>query len=84
MVTNQAELIRQARTEAVKNAADAANLMAGTSGAVLGEVLSIEEISSPVSATRSKKVNAMYLDATPISAGDAEVSVTVSCTYALQ
>ena len=84
--TKTADALREARTLAIKNAAEAANLMAKTAGAELGRVIKIEEHSSPVYAARaeSKMMMAANDFATPISAGDSEVAVTVYCEYELK
>ena len=84
--TKTVDALREARTLAIKNAAEAANLMAKTAGAELGRVIKIEEHSSPVYAARaeSKMMMAANDFATPISAGDSEVSVTVYCEYELK
>lgn len=77
--------IREARTNAIKNAYEAAKLMAGTSGAMLGKVLTIEEYNS--GARYNKVLNNSNYDATSESAqttiapGKAEVSVMVHCVY---
>ncbi len=78
--------VREARTQAVKNAYEAANLMAKTAGAELGRVLNINEQSygAPV---MPRSVNSLYKTAdtaTSITAGDKEISVTVSVTYELK
>ena len=89
--TKTADALREARTLAIKNAAEAANLMAKTAGAEVGRVMRIEERDSPMYAARgaNKMVMAAAYDyegaaPTPISAGDSEVAVTVYCEYELK
>lgn len=77
--------LREARTLAIKNAAEAANLMAKTAGAELGKIMNIEESSAPVRGSyESAKFMATNDFATPINAGNSEVSVTVHCNYELK
>ncbi|MBR5097569.1 MAG: SIMPL domain-containing protein, partial [Treponema sp.] len=45
--TRTDDALREARTLAIKNAAEAANLMAKTAGAELGKIISIQENSAP-------------------------------------
>lgn len=84
--TNIADAMREARTLAIKNAAEAANLMAKTAGADLGRVIKIEEQGCPSYArAESAKLMAAANDfATPITAGEQEVSVSVYCQYELK
>lgn len=84
--TKTSDALREARTLAIKNAAEAANLMAKTAGAELGRVIKIEELGSPIYAARaeSKMMMAANDFATPISAGNSEVSVTVHCEYEIK
>ena len=79
--------MREARTLAIKNAAEAANLMAKTAGAELGKIISIQEAGAPMYAARAEDAKMMATDAlfeTPINAGDNLVTVTVHCVYELK
>ena len=83
--TNIDDALREARTLAIKNAAEAANLMAKTAGAELGKVMSIQEQGSGSYGVReSAKLMAVNDFATPISAADSQVSVSVICNYELK
>ncbi|MBO7123649.1 MAG: SIMPL domain-containing protein [Treponema sp.] len=78
--------LREARTLAIKNAAEAANLMAKTAGAELGKIISIQESGAPTHAARVEGAKLMAANdfATPINAGDNLVTVTVYCVYELK
>lgn len=78
--------MREARTLAIKNAAEAANLMAKTAGAELGKIISIQEAGAPTQAARAEGAKMMAANdfATPINAGDNFVTVTVYCVYELK
>lgn len=84
--TKTDDALREARTLAIKNAAEAANLMAKTAGAELGKIISIQESGSPVYAARAEGAKLMAANdfATPINAGDNLVTVTVYCVYELK
>jgi len=89
--TKTGDALREARTLAIKNAAEAANLMAKTAGAEVGRVMRIEESGSPMYAARgaNKMVMAAAYDyeesvPTQINAGDSEITVTVHCEYELK
>lgn len=85
--TKTDDALREARTLAIKNAAEAANLMAKTAGAELGKILTIQESSAPVAAGRMEGAKLMAASndfATPISAGENQISVTVYCSYELK
>lgn len=85
--TKTEDALREARTLAIKNAAEAANLMAKTAGAELGKIISIQEQGSPAGARmESAKLMAVASNdfATPINAGDNLVTVTVYCNYELK
>ena len=86
-VSNTAPAVKQARILAMKKAEEAAKLLAGTGGASVGKILSIEEDFVPFS--DPVMLNAVASDslskaATKISAGKTDVSVTVHVTYSLQ
>ena len=85
--TKTGDAMREARTLAIKNAAEAANLMAKTAGAELGKIISIQEAGAPMYAARAEGAKMMATDAlfeTPINAGDNLVTVTVHCVYELK
>lgn len=84
--TKTDDALREARTLAIKNAAEAANLMAKTAGAELGKVISIQESGAPAgNAVRlSKAMEAANDFATPITPGDNVITVTVYCNYELK
>ena len=84
--TNVADAMREARTLAIKNASEAANLMAKTAGAELGRVIKIEEQGYPsYGRFEGAKMMAAANDfATPISAGEQEVAVSVYCQFELK
>lgn len=83
--TRTDDALREARTLAIKNAAEAANLMAKTAGAELGKIISIQENSAPAgSPVRLSKAEAVNDFATPINAGDNVITVTVYCNYELK
>ena len=86
--TNIDEAMREARTLAIKNAAEAANLMAKTAGAELGRIIEIQEQGSgayPMRMENAKLTTASISDfATPISAGEQQVTVSVYCQYELK
>lgn len=87
-VSNPELAIKQARTAAVQNAQEAANLIAGTTGSELGKVLNIEEVNalSPM----AKVSNAMYESSamadsqTPVQSGKINFTVTVDATFELK
>ena len=85
-VTDIQGAIKEARTEAVKKAYEAAKLMVGTSGANLGQVLEIQELSS--GPDYDNVVRPMMLSkaaaTTPIAVGKTEISISVRCTYAIE
>ena len=84
--TRTDDALREARTLAIKNAAEAANLMAKTAGAELGKIISIQENYAPAGnvVRLSKAMEASNDFATPINAGDNVITVTVNCNYELK
>lgn len=91
-VSNPELAIKEARTAAVQNAHDAANLIAGTAGAELGKVLEIKELTGNYT-PRKVLSNAMYEAAslstaggaeTPVSSGKITFDVTVDATFELK
>ncbi len=84
-VSDMQAAVREARTLAIKNAYESAKLMAGTSGAALGKILTIEEVSngyrSPQLYTQRNFVGNSMTDETSISPGKQNVTVTVHCVY---
>ena len=84
-VSDTATALRQARTLAVQDAQDAAALLAGASGCILGNVMDIQENGhSSYANTRMLKAVAFDSTTTPIEAGTVTISTSVSITYALQ
>ncbi len=93
-ISSKDSYVKQARTLAVQNAHDAANLLATTSGAFLGKVLSINEETNNFGVYRvsALKANAMLEDSaaetatvsTPISGGKTTISFTVDVVYELK
>ena len=85
-VADDAALVRDARTLAVRQAQETASLLAGAAGCKIGDAITIIEESDAgaigmmnyAPAAMSAKI------ATPISSGKIEVSSTVTITYALQ
>lgn len=84
IISNNADLIRQARVIAMKNASESASLMAGASGAKLGKILIITEDGEPNVIARTMLYEAANSSSTPINPGDSTVSVSVRCTYELE
>lgn len=86
--------VKQARTLAVQNAQDTANLLATTSGAFLGRILSINEHQNnfgfyKVSAKAANAVeeaedSAASFTATPISGGKTTITFSVDAVYELK
>lgn len=79
---------KQARTMAVQNAQEAANLIAGASGAKLGKVLSIKEVPSGRSSWNGNGYVAakaeMASPETPLQGGSREFSVVVDAVYEIK
>lgn len=86
-VSDMEGALREARTQAVKHAYEAANLMAKTAGAELGQIVSIAEQRNggfmPVM-NNSAVMDAVAKEATSVTPGKQSVSVTVSCVYEIQ
>ena len=90
-ITNSEVLVKQARTLAVQQAQESAALIAGTSGAQLGNLLQIyEEYNSrsfPKAAMLKANGDTMAESAsysTPINGGKSTISITVNATYELK
>ena len=93
-ITNKDSYVKQARTLAVQNAHDAANLLATTGGSFLGKVLTINEQSNSfgmykISAMRANSIEADAVPeatsvSTPISGGKTTISFTVDAVYELK
>ena len=92
-VTDTETAKKQARTLAIQQAHESANLLAGASGSKLGKVLSISEHAdyafprARLMKTSSPMNGAMQEDsavATPISGGSSTVTVTVDAVYQLR
>lgn len=85
LVSDKTSALRQARTLAIQNAQDAANLLAGASGCKVSEVKAINENYSSTSSTRYMK--AAYMEdsvTTPIEAGTVSITSSVTITYSLE
>lgn len=83
-ISNKETALRQARTQAVQNAQDAASLLAGASGCKVGEVLDIQE---NINASHSAPMlmNSMKMGAaTPILERSIEVSSNVIIKFKLE
>ena len=81
--------LREARTQAVKQAYEAANLMAKTAGAELGQIVSIAEerndgFRSVMNNSAKMAMDLAAGESTMVSPGKQIVSVTVSCVYEIQ
>ena len=87
-ITDTMQMIKQARIQAVKQAEESANLLASTSSATLGKVLTITEEQTPYEAAfkAGNTLMSAASDAAPtsISAEKTKISITVDVTYALQ
>jgi len=77
-------VLRQARTQAIQNAQDAANLLAGASGAKVGTVMEITEgyTSRPRVSAKASLLADSY--STPISDGFVSVESNVTVRYSLE
>lgn len=86
--TKQEEAVKQARILAIKQAEETASLLATTSGATLGKVITItEQQGSNYPRTNLMKATAFASNEsspTPVSAQSTTVSITVNCTFELQ
>lgn len=85
--------VRQARTLAVQQAQEAAQLIAGTSGAKVGKVLKIDEVSDRSNGRARMFKGTGYNDMalateeaapTPISGGKSTITVSVDAVYELR
>lgn len=94
-ISSKDAYVKQARTLAVQNAHDAANLIATTSGALLGKVITLSEHTNNYSVYNAKAVamaasleDAVEADigglSTPVSAGKTTISFTVDAVYELK
>jgi len=81
---------KQARSLAIQQAKESANLLAGASGAKLGKVLSISEHSSsafPRAMLMKTSANDALMEeaaSTPISAGSSTITISVDAVYQLR
>ncbi len=89
-ISDNALAIKQARTLAVQQAQEAAQLIAGTSGAKLGKVLRVEEMQD-MNNRRNVAMKAMAANdakfetaSTPIQSGKSTVTVSVDAIYELK
>ncbi len=88
-VKDDSEAVKKARMLAVKQAEDAAQMLAGATGATLGKIVSINEYSSGNAYTESDAVmraskTVSNLVSTPLPTGSKTVSVTVDCVWELE
>lgn len=87
-VSDKSDLIRQARTLAVKQAQDAGSFFAGTNGCRLGQVLTISENDNSGVYTNNRLSETKTMSSanlsTPVSAGKIPVTSNITITYALQ
>lgn len=83
---NEEDAVKQARLIAIKKAQETASLLATSSGASLGKVLTIVDgsASNPNVPFLAKSVGFSSNYQTPISAQNTTVTVTVNATYELQ
>lgn len=86
LVSDNTSALRQARTLAIQNAQDAANLLAGASGSKVNEVMTIYENYSTSASARNALKASFMSDAvsTPIEAGTVSVTSSVTITYSLE
>lgn len=94
-VSNSQTAEKQARTLAIQQAQENANLLAGASGAQLGKVLQIKETSAPLpvnnfmklaAASEAAAADTLYSDemSTPISNAKTVIRVNVKAVYLLK
>lgn len=77
--------LRQARTQAIQNAQDAANLLAGVAGTKVGNVMEINEnYSTDLSYGANFEVASYSGSSTPIQEGYVQVQSTVTVRYSLE
>lgn len=84
--------VKQARTLAVQNAHDAANLIATTGGSMLGKLLSVNEHQNEYGVYRAYAAKNAMADmateslsvSTPMSAGKSTISFTVDAVYEIK
>ncbi|WP_147634423.1 SIMPL domain-containing protein [Treponema pectinovorum] len=84
--------VKQARTLAVQNAHDTANLIVTTDGAMLGKLISINEHQNNYGVYRSYAAKNLMADAedssisvsTPVNAGKSTISFTVDAVYEIK
>lgn len=84
-VSDTTTALRQARTQAVQNAQDAAALIAGASGNKVDTVLDIKEKGFSQNSGATLRASALNNDipVTPIQAGTVNISTSVIITYSL-
>lgn len=82
-VSDKDAAVREARTQAVKQAYEAAKLMVSTSGAALGKIITIEEgygLQPPAYDDYEPMFETKAVS-TPISPANKTITVSVRCTY---
>ena len=88
LVSDKATALREARTLAIKNAQDAASLLAGASGCKVNSVLEIREDYTSAGRSNSMNLKAVYSDinpsvTTPIFEGNITITSNVTVKYEL-
>lgn len=88
IVSDKSTALRQARTLAIKDAQDAANLLAGASGCKVGNVLEIFENYTSTSRNDGVRLYAAKADAggvtTPIEPGKMDITSNVTIKYTIE
>ena len=87
LVSDKATALREARTLAIKNAQDAASLLAGASGCKVNGVLEIREDYTSASRSNDMMFKAVSMEAgstpTPIVEGNVTITSNVTIKYEL-
>ena len=88
LVSDKATALREARTLAIKNAQDAAALLAGASGCKVNSVLEIREDYTSAGRSNDMMFKAVSMDAagalpTPILEGNVTITSNVTVKYEL-
>ena len=84
LAEDKSTALRQARTQAIQNAQDAANLLAGASGAKVGNVMEITETYASNANTAPSSALMLKSNSTPIQEGYVEVESHVTVKYSLE
>ena len=87
-INDDKEAVKQARLLAVKQAEDTAQMLAGSTGAKLGKILTIREYANSQPYFESKRATSSALsssnDSTPLATGTKTVSVSVDAVWELE